>query len=76
VKEAAMDTLERTSFEHLFKQADYRPEELADLLEVDVNLIRHAIFIGELPAKVIDHHILEIPRSEVIHWLTDRDRLN
>jgi len=71
-----MDTFERTGFEHLFKQDHYRPEELADLLEVDANLIRHAIFLGELPAKVIDHHILEIPRSEVIHWLIDPDRLN
>jgi hypothetical protein len=68
-----METLERTSFEHLFWQDHYRPEELAELLEVDVNLIRHAIFLGELHAAVLDHHILDIRRSDVLRWLTDRD---
>jgi hypothetical protein len=68
-----METLERTSFEHLFRQDHYRPDELAELLEVDPNLIRHEVFIGDLHAKVLDHHILEISREDVLRWLTDRD---
>jgi len=66
-----METLERTSFEHLLRQEHYQPEELANLLEIDVNLIQHVIFLGELPATVLDRHIVDIRRKDVLHWLAD-----
>jgi hypothetical protein len=68
-----METLERKSFEHLFKQDHYRPDELAELLEVDPYLIRHEVFIGDLKARVLDHHVIDIRREDVLRWLTDRD---
>jgi hypothetical protein len=68
-----METLERTGFKHLLWQDRYQPEDLAELLEIDVSLIRHSIFMGELHATVLDHHILEIRRGDVLHWLSDRD---
>jgi hypothetical protein len=68
-----METLERTSFEHPFRQEHYRPDELAELLEVDPSLIRHEVFIGDLKATVLDHHIIDLRREDILRWLTDRD---
>jgi hypothetical protein len=69
-----MDTrhLSREEIEDLLHHAYYRPEELSTLLNMDVNLIRHAAFAGELKARVIDHHIVSIERSDVIDWLKNR----
>jgi hypothetical protein len=57
------------SAEALLHHDHYTPEELATLLEVDVNLIRHAAFVGELRAFVVDHHICSIHREAVLLWL-------
>ena len=53
----------RRSTEELLRQDRYTPEELADLLEMDVNLIREAAFGHRLDAQIIDHDIISISRS-------------
>ncbi|MEA2514772.1 MAG: hypothetical protein QOF33_268 [Thermomicrobiales bacterium] len=53
----------------LLMQDCYTPEELATLVEMDVNLIRQAAFCGRLEAMIVDHHILGISRANALHWL-------
>jgi hypothetical protein len=50
----------------------YTPEELATLLEMDVNLIREEAYQGRLRAVIVDHHIVGISRAEALHWLDAR----
>ena len=47
-------------------------EELADLLEMDPHVIRHAAREGELRAAIVDHHILGLRREDVLTWLARR----
>jgi hypothetical protein len=56
----------------LLRRDLYTPEEVADLLEFDVNFVRHAAFTGDLRAYVVDHHILGIRRADVLAWLARR----
>jgi hypothetical protein len=56
----------------IIKQDCYTPEELATLLEMDVNLIREEAYQGRLRAVIVDHHIVGISRAEALHWLDAR----
>ena len=47
----------------------YTPAELAELLDLDVNQIRDAVFMGDLKGVIVDHEIIGIPREAVIQWL-------
>lgn len=58
--------------ERLIHQDHFEPDDLATLLEMDVSLIRHAAFAGELKATVVDHHIVSIRREDVLAWLAER----
>ncbi|HEV2108496.1 MAG TPA: hypothetical protein VGR16_09570 [Thermomicrobiales bacterium] len=60
------------SIDELLHQDHYEADELADLLDMDVKLIRHAAFSGELRAAIINHHILSIRREDVLDWLKNR----
>lgn len=55
--------------ESLLAQARLTPEELAELACQTPFAIRHAVRVGELPALVIDHHIVSIQRGDAITWL-------
>jgi hypothetical protein len=66
------ETMNREEIEDLLRHDYYRPEELSMLLSMDVNLIRHAAFSGELKARLIDHHIFAIARGDVVDWLLHR----
>src|SRR5262245_30366874 len=59
--------------EQLLLQDSYTPEELATLLEMDVNLIREAAFNGRLKAQIVDHEIVSISRADALRWLAERD---
>jgi excisionase family DNA binding protein len=48
------------------------PEELADLLSLTDAHVRRAAWSGELPAIIVDHHILSIRRADVLRWLERR----
>lgn len=63
----------RPSVEELLHRDHYEPEDLADLLDMDVHLIRHAAFSGELHATIVNHHILSIRREDVLDWLRTRE---
>lgn len=56
----------------LLHKDHYTPEELADLLDMPIYLIRHAARRGELKAFISDHRILSLRREDVIRWLEQR----
>jgi hypothetical protein len=57
----------------LLLQDTYTPEELATLLEMDVNLIRHSAYTGQLEARILDHNIISITRTAALRWLDSRE---
>lgn len=50
----------------------FSPEELAELLGIGVEVIRHAVRRGELKAFIVEHHIIDITRSDALKWLHAR----
>jgi len=60
------------SIDELLRHDHYTPDELAELLGIDVWSIRRAARTGELPAFIVDHHVLCIRREDAIRWLADR----
>lgn len=55
----------------ILHKAVYTPSELAELLEVDVNLIRRAAFKGNLQAVIVGNDIVGIPREAALRWLNE-----
>lgn len=55
--------------EDLLKQDHYRPEELARLLSLDVDLICRAAFAGDLVATIVGHDVVDIKRRDALTWL-------
>jgi excisionase family DNA binding protein len=51
----------------------YTPEELSDLLGINKHTIELAAHSGELHATLLDHHIINIRREDVVRWLEGRD---
>ena len=60
----------------LLQQDRYTPEEVAEVLWVSINVVRHAVFTGELPAQIIEHDITSIQRDDVLAWLEASDGRN
>lgn len=60
------------SIDELLHRDQYQPEDLAELLNMDVDTIRQDAFSGDLQATILDHHIVSISREAVIAWLNDR----
>jgi nucleotide-binding universal stress UspA family protein len=56
----------------LLRRDQYRPEELAELLNMDVAVVRQAALTGCLHAKIADHHVLSITRADTVRWLEER----
>jgi nucleotide-binding universal stress UspA family protein len=56
----------------LLLHEEYRPEELARLLAMDEALVRQAALSGRLHAKIADHHVLSIARTDALQWLAER----
>lgn len=52
----------------LLQHDHYRAEEAAEALLIRVEIIRHAVFSGELPAKVVNHEIVSIDRHDLVTW--------
>jgi hypothetical protein len=48
----------------------YSVEDLSRLLDIDRKRIEQAVFRGELAAKVVNHQIIDIARSDAIAWLS------
>lgn len=47
-------------------------EELAELLGVGERVVVSAIRRGELDAYTVDHHVMDIRRSDALRWLNAR----
>ncbi len=58
--------------EELLLQSEYSPEELSTLIDIDLDLIRHAAFQGRLKARIVDHDIISIQRDDALTWLKTR----
>jgi nucleotide-binding universal stress UspA family protein len=56
----------------LMQQDHYRPDELAMLLDIPIDVIHRAAFAGELPATIVHHDIISISRPAAISWLISR----
>jgi excisionase family DNA binding protein len=50
----------------------YTPDELSDLLGINKHTIEQAAHSGELRATLLDHHIINIRREDVVRWLEGR----
>ena len=59
----------------LLQQERYAPEEVAELLGIGLNVVRHAAFTGELRAQIAEHDIISLSRDDVLAWLEARDAL-
>ena len=56
----------------LLQQDEYTPEEVADLLGIDINVVRHAAFTGQLRAEIVGEDIVGIRREDVVEWFRDQ----
>jgi nucleotide-binding universal stress UspA family protein len=56
----------------LLQQDHYRPDDLARLLNMDVTQVRQAALAGQLPAQILDHHVISIAREDALSWLDKR----
>jgi hypothetical protein len=59
----------------LLHQDHYTPDELARLLGVDTHLIHQDAQTGRLKAYIVDHHVLDIRREDVLTWFEERGNL-
>ena len=50
----------------------YRVQEVANLLGMSVDMIRHAVQRGELKADHVEHEITFIHRDDLLAWLNAR----
>jgi len=57
----------------LLQQDHYTPEEVAEVLWIGIDVVRHAAFTGELRAQIIEHDIISIRRDDVLAWLEATD---
>ncbi len=61
------------SLHELLLQDRYTPEEVAELLEIGLDVVRHAALSGELRARITEHDIICIRREDVLAWLEATD---
>ena len=64
--------LHQSAYE-LLQQDHYTPEEVAEVLGIGLDVVRHAVFSGELPAQVIAHDIISLQRHDVLTWFGASD---
>ena len=60
------------SWETLIHQQELTVEEVAELFRFSPDLVRHAVWNGELPARMLGHEICGIARADLIAWLKSR----
>ena len=73
VKGIAMERRPHHSPHELLLQDRYTAEEVAELLEIGLDVVRHAAFTGELRARIAGHHIISIRREDVLAWFEARE---
>ncbi|HMM43117.1 MAG TPA: helix-turn-helix domain-containing protein [Thermomicrobiales bacterium] len=60
------------SVSDLLHRDHYTPDELARLLDVSPEVIRHEVRVGRLRAYMVDHRVIDIRRVDVVDWLDRR----
>jgi hypothetical protein len=68
-----MERRTNQSVYELLQRERYTPEELAEVLGIGLDVVRHAAFTGELKAQIIGHDIIGLCRVDVLDWLAVRD---
>jgi hypothetical protein len=53
----------------LMQREHFTVEQLASLLDLSPYVIREAVRTGQLSAFVVDHHIIDIRREDVLAWI-------
>jgi hypothetical protein len=61
------------SLYELMWQDRYTPAEAAELLQIGIDVLRHAAFTGELSAQIIEHDIISLQRADILAWLDASD---
>ena len=61
------------SLYELMWQDRYSLEEAAELLQIGIDVLRHAAFTGELSAQIIEHDIISLQRADILAWLAASD---
>ena len=56
----------------LLQHDHYTVEEVSQLLGIDINVIRHAIFTRKLPAEMAGEDIVSIKRADVVTWFRNQ----
>ena len=57
--------------DELQHQDVFTVEEASDVLFLGVDVVRHAVVTGELPAQVFGHDILAILREDMLTWFLE-----
>lgn len=60
------------SISDLMGRDHYTPDELAKLLDISPELIRHEVRVGRLKAYIVNHRVIDIRRPDAIAWLDHR----
>jgi len=56
----------------LIQRQELTVEEVAELFRFSPDLVRHAVWNGELTARMLGHEICGIARADLIAWLKAR----
>lgn len=67
---------EHRPVEEIIRKDRYTPDELAEVTGLDVDFINVEIHRGDLPARVVDHDIIDIARVDAIAWMRRRQGLD
>ena len=60
------------SWETLIHRQELTVDEVAELFRFSPDLVRHAVWNGELRARILGHEICGIARADLIAWLKAR----
>ena len=60
------------SSDELIHKHELTVEEVAELFRFPPDLVRHAVWNGELPARMHGHEICGIARTDLVAWLKAR----
>lgn len=60
------------SISELLLQDEYRPAELAALLDLPLTLIEHEAYAGRLRSFIVNHNVVCIRREDALAWLESR----
>ncbi|MCO5176626.1 MAG: helix-turn-helix domain-containing protein [Thermomicrobiales bacterium] len=63
---------DQSPISELLHRDHYTPDELARLLDLSPEVVRHEVRVGRLKAYIIDHRVIDIRRPDVIDWLDRR----